>query len=95
MCELFKILHDQHFIKRESFFTYQSEVHDFKTRSVDMDNLVINKCHLDIRKNSFCNRVIKNWNSLPIEVRYCKSLNEFKKAYDDWKKEEKENEKML
>jgi len=68
----------------ETFFNFINERHDFKTRSVTNKSLVAEKCHLDVRKNFFTNRVVQNWNLLPLEVREAESVNDFKNQYDDW-----------
>ena len=54
------------------------------TRNVDAP-LVPEKCHLDVRKYFFPNRVVHPWNSLPLEVREAESVNCFKNQYDEWK----------
>jgi hypothetical protein len=50
--------------------------------------LKVDRCKLDIRKFSFCNRVINAWNSLPDHVVISSSLNMFKNSLDNhWKHE--------
>ena len=44
---------------------------------------------LEVRKNFFNVRVVKDWNSLPEEVRKQGSVNAFKGAYDRWKEIQK------
>ena len=39
-------------------------------------------CKTDIRKYSFSNRVIENWNLLPIETKNASSINAFKNRID-------------
>jgi len=70
--------------KEESFFCFTSQRHDVITRSSVNNFLVAERCHLDIRKNVFSNRIVQKWNSLPIEVREADSVNSFKILYDDW-----------
>jgi len=38
--------------------------------------------HLDIRKYFFSIRVIEEWNSLPVELINCNTLESFKKSFD-------------
>ena len=43
----------------------------------------------NIGKNSFTNRTINLWNSLPIEAIQCNTLNTFKNKIDKYLKEDK------
>ena len=45
-------------------------------------NIVKKRSNLDLRKYFFSQRVINNWNSLPIEVKTSNTLYRFKKLYD-------------
>ena len=47
--------------------------------------LRIEGARLDIRKHSYTVRAAKLWNKIPEKVRAQKSVNGFKKAYDDWR----------
>jgi len=46
--------------------------------------MVVEKCHLDVRKYFFTNRIVELWNDLPIEAREADCVNSFKMFYDDW-----------
>ena len=49
--------------------------------------LEIQPARLDLRQNSFAIRGPKLWNSLPVEIKQSKSINQFKNAYDSfWQK---------
>ena len=37
-----------------------------------------------VRQNVFTVRAVDSWNSLPIHIRRCNSIDEFKMKYDDW-----------
>ena len=39
-------------------------------------------CRLDVRKNFFSVRVVKEWNSIPEAAKNAKTVNEFKNLYD-------------
>ena len=39
---------------------------------------------LEIRRNFYNVRVVKNWNEIPDWVKEKKSVNAFKNAYDKW-----------
>ena len=46
-------------------------------------------CRLELRRNSFTNRIINTWNSLPNEIVNAKSLNQFKnKLNTHWKRQD-------
>jgi len=51
--------------------------------------LKTNRTKYDIRKYSFCNRIVKIWNSLPDEIVAADSVNCFKNKLDlYWSKED-------
>ena len=49
--------------------------------------LLVQRCRLDVRKYSFCNRVVNFWNSLPDNVVNCVSVNSFKNNLDQFAKD--------
>ena len=42
----------------------------------------VQSCRLDIRKNFYSTRVVKEWNNLPEHIKCAKSTNAFKNLYD-------------
>jgi len=44
--------------------------------------IVNRRCHYDLRKYSFCNRIINVWNSLPEDIVTAPSVNSFKNRLD-------------
>ena len=38
----------------------------------------------DLEKQSFVNNSVKSWNSLPMEIRQCKSIPSFKRSVREW-----------
>ena len=54
---------------------------DTRTRG-HTKKLVVKRCHYDVRKYSFCIRVVNIWNSLPNEVVTATSVNSFKNRLD-------------
>jgi len=49
--------------------------------------LLVKRCHYDLRKYSFSNRIINIWNSLPDSVVMADTVNQFKNRLDKyWKK---------
>ena len=49
---------------------------------LSIKKLVVKRCHYDVRKYSFCVRVVNIWNSLPNEVISATSVNSFKNRLD-------------
>ena len=54
---------------------------DTRTRG-HIKKLVVKRCHYDVRKYSFCIRVVNIWNSLLNEVISATSVNSFKNRLD-------------
>jgi len=54
---------------------------DTRTRGHTKKHFV-NRCHHDVRKYSFCIRVVNIWNSLPNEVITATSVNNFENRLD-------------
>jgi len=44
--------------------------------------IVNRRCYCDLRKYSFCNRIINVWNSLPEDIVTAPSVNSFKNRFD-------------
>ena len=84
MVEVFKIVHGITNLNAAMFFNFTNQRHDVATRSAINNNLVPEKCRLDIRKHFFANRVVHAWNALPVDVREAASVNNFKNLYDEW-----------
>jgi hypothetical protein len=83
MIEVFKILNN---------FYSQSIAPDLprncsSTTRGNSFKLLVNRCRLDVRKYSFCNRVVNFWNSLPDSVVNCVSINSFKNNLDKFSKQ--------
>ena len=85
MIEVYKIIHCH----------YDSSVAPPLERNMDSRTrgnplkLKVERCKYDLRKYSFCNRVVSVWNSLPDTVVCACSLDSFKNNLDKhWKKEE-------
>ena len=55
--------------------------------------LVEEAARLETRRNFYNVRAAKTWNSIPDKVRNKTSINAFKTAYDNWKRDEQKAEK--
>ena len=62
-----------------------SSVSDIGDEEKKTNILKMESVRLDIRKNFFTVRVVKEWNGLPEKLRQQTSVNSFKNAYDSWK----------
>ena len=56
---------------------------DTRTRGNSF-KLKVERCSYDVRKFSFCNRVVKVWNTLPVRVVLSGSINIFKNNLDEY-----------
>ena len=84
MIHVYKMLNVYTPTNNDDFFCFANQRHDVSTRSSINNFLVAEKCHLDLRKYFFNNRIVQKWNSIPCEVREAESVNSFKIGYDEW-----------
>ena len=68
------------------YFTFVKDRHDANTRQSEANHIVPEKCNRNLRKNFFANRVVKDWNKLPTEVKEAPTTNSFKNHYDEFLK---------
>ena len=80
MIEVFKILKG---INKNDSGSWFQLVNNNRTRGHSL-KIAKKRSRLDIRKNSFSQRVINDWNSLPEEVIEASSVNSFKNRYDEY-----------
>src|SRR3989442_8137468 len=84
MLEVYKILNNFYDPRTAPIL----ELHlDSRTRGNSL-KLKVNRCNYDVRKFSFCNRVVKVWNSLPNIAVTSDSINTFKRNLDKHYKNE-------
>ena len=57
------------------------KLNDNKTRGHKF-KIVLNKCRLDVRKNFYSQRIIKEWNCLPASIVEAKDVIHFEKIFD-------------
>ena len=83
MIQTWKVLHHHDNIKEDSLFTRRTAGSATTTRlSSSPFNLEHKRSNLNIRRNSFSNRVVDPWNKLPNFVKESPTLLSFKKDYD-------------
>ena len=80
--EVFKILNGYENIDRNMFFSLKK---DSRTRGHEV-KLVKDQCRLDIRKHSFSQRTINEWNKLSTDCVTASSVNMFKNKVDTYLK---------
>ena len=78
--EVFKILNGYENIDRNMFFSLKK---DSRTRGHE-EKLVKDQCRLDIRKHSFSQRTINEWNKLSTDCVTASSVNMFKNKVDTY-----------
>ena len=78
--EVFKILNGYENIDRNMFFSFKK---DSRTRGHEV-KLVKDQCRLDIRKHSFSQRTINDWNKLSTDCVTASSVNMFKNKVDTY-----------
>ena len=78
--EVFKILNGYENIDRNMFFSLKK---DSRTRGHEV-KLVKDQCRLDIRKHSFSQRAINEWNKLSTDCVTASSVNMFKNKVDTY-----------
>ena len=80
MLEVYKILYDIYMIVKLFLFYHYILIH---AHGVTL-KLKVNRCNYDVRKYSFCNRVVNSWNSLSNFVVLSGSINIFKHNLDEY-----------
>ena len=90
MIETYKIVHRIEDVDPSAYFTFPAANHATRQAvSVTEDGTVLpwyglqkGPSRLELRAQFFTQRVINNWNSLPLEVKNSASTNAFKNNYD-------------
>ena len=102
MIEVYKTLRGMNKVEKRKWFDIRSseEVRPTRMNTVVEEGGVIRKTETlykppangEIRNNFFMVRVVRGWNELPEVVKEKKSLNGFKKDYDQWMKRNQSTE---
>ena len=95
--ETFKALNGFNHVRKENWFQLTSENARETRRTASVTEEGVQKKaaieqeqpRLEIRRNFFNVRIVKEWNKIPEEVKKQKSVNAFKTAYDRWRNPKK------
>ena len=79
MIEVYKLLTGKERIDSEQFFQLASTEHGLRGHSL---KLATTRSRLEIRRNFFSSRVVKDWNALPQSVIDAATVNSFKNRLD-------------
>ena len=104
MIETFRTIKGFNRVDKSNWFQFRCSSNTRATRStvtiVDGDVcerddvLFMEKVRVDTRKFFFTNRVINRWNQLPDEVKNKKSIDAFKDGYDNWARQQKQQQQQ-
>ena len=81
MVQTYRILHGKDRVEPKTWFTMASEGERVTRLSADPLNIRHQNPRLDIRRHFYSQRVIDDWNSVPIDIKNSVSVNAFKNAY--------------
>ena len=84
LIQCYKVMNGHGDIDPDTWFSFVRARHDMNTRTHAADHILLEKCQRNVRKNFYTNRVAKDWNELPFEVKNARSTNAFKNLYDSW-----------
>ena len=82
LIQCYKTMNGYGDIEPDSRFSFVRARHEINTRTHAADHIIQDKCQRNVRKNFFTNRVAKDWNELPFEIKNARSTNSFKNLYD-------------
>ena len=79
LVQVFKILKNVDSVNKETWFKQVPEERSHKTRATEGGhNIVRVNSKLEVRRNFFSQRVAEKWNALPLNLKSCKSVKEFR-----------------
>ena len=86
MISVFKIMNNLIDLDISKLFTLYNGPYNTRGHSMKLDQ---KRCHTDIKRFTFSQRIIGKWNTLPEYVIGSKTADTFKKNYDMYKKKKK------
>ena len=95
MIETFKVVKGISKVNKDDWFIFRRDDETRRTRStasvseygeieLRKDVMYKENANLEVRRNFFNVRVVREWNKIPDEVKKAQSVNAFKNAYDKW-----------
>ena len=75
--QAFKIWRDFDHVQSQ-LFNKVSDSHDKSTPNASGENFVVNKSNLNLRRHFFSNRIVKDWNALPLGIEQSQTVQAFK-----------------
>jgi hypothetical protein len=89
--QVYKIVNGKDKVDSQSWFQLASQTERHTRSSADPLNLRPQAARLDVRGNLFTNRVVEDWNKIPLAVRKVKTVISFKNGYalrneQEWRK---------
>ena len=93
LIEAYKMLNGITNVKKDELFEMKDGVQS--TRGNICLNLYKHHTRLEIRKNFFTERVINDWNQLPLEVKTAVDTTTFKIKYDMLYERQKKEERVI
>ena len=82
MISVFKIMNNFVDINASKLFTLHNGPYSTRGHSMKLEQ---RRCHTDMRRYTFSQRVIAQWNTLPQHIIDSNTVNQFKKSYDLFK----------
>ena len=79
MIEVYKLLTGKGNVAYDQFFSMEQSKQHLRGHAM---RLVKERSRLDVRKYSFSQRIVNDWNALPLDVVTAATVNGFKNAYD-------------
>jgi len=86
MTEMFKIMCGQSDVQCGTWFEKEDTEGRVTRQSSEELNVRVPCARLDLRKHFFSVRVCEKWNSLPSTIKHCRTANNFKTAYRQFKR---------
>jgi hypothetical protein len=81
MVQVYKIVNGKDMVDSQTWFQLASQAESHTRSTADPLNLRPKAARLDMRRNFFTNRVVEDWNKIPLEVRKVKTMISFKNGY--------------